>query len=65
MGDPSAEQKAIRLVKDAFFLREMGERPPGAPYADSTAETWGRWDREAETFLRSLEAAGSEGETPA
>ncbi len=44
---------ARELVEAAFFLRVHGERPPGAPKDDPTAETWQDWDRRAETFLRS------------
>ncbi len=53
----STEAAAIRLLEDALFLRTNGERPPGAPRDDLTAETWADWDRRAEGFLRArLEA---------
>lgn len=48
----STEAAAVRLVEEALFLRTNGERPPGAPRDDLTAETWAGWDRRAEVFLR-------------
>lgn len=53
---PQAEA-ANQLLKDALFLRQFGERPPGAP-ADPRGETWGDWDVRAERFLRSLIPGG-------
>jgi len=32
---------AEKFVSDALFLRQYGERPPGAPADDPDAETWG------------------------
>lgn len=53
MADPaSTEAAAVRLVEEALILRTYGERPPGAPRDDMTAETWAGWDRRAEGFLR-------------
>ena len=49
-----AEEGAVRLLKDALFMRMNGERPPGAPRGDPQAETWRDWDRRTEAFLRSL-----------
>lgn len=43
---------AVKLLADGLFLCMHGERPPGAPPADPTAETWARWARDTETFLR-------------
>ena len=43
---------AARLLEQALFLRMNGERPPGAPRDDPEAETWRKWDRECEVFLR-------------
>lgn len=39
---------AIRLLQDAFFLRQNGENAPGG------TETWREWDGRCEAFLRSL-----------
>lgn len=50
----SERDEAVKLLEAALFLRANGERPPGAPRDDPQAETWGRWDRDAERFLRSL-----------
>jgi hypothetical protein len=47
-----ADDDAIRLLEHALFLRQHGERPPGAPPGDPEAETWRRWDRDAEKCLR-------------
>jgi len=41
-----------RLVEQALFLRQYGERPPGAPHDNLSAETWPDWDRRAEEWLR-------------
>ena len=43
---------AIRLLEAALFLRQNGERPPGAPHDDPEAETWRGWERDAELFMR-------------
>ena len=51
-GHPTDEDTAVRLLEQALFLRMNGERPPGAPRDDLEAETWHRWDRDTETFLR-------------
>lgn len=48
----SERDEAVKLLEAALFLRVNGERPPGAPRDDPEAETWRKWDREAETFLR-------------
>lgn len=45
--------QARQLVEDALFLCVNGERPPGAPRDDLTAETWADWTRRAEAYLRS------------
>ena len=44
------------LVRDALFLREYGERPPGAP-VDPAGETWNDWEQRAEKWLRGHEGA--------
>lgn len=36
-----------RLVQEALFLRQNGERPPGG------TESWSTWDAKAEALLRS------------
>jgi broad specificity phosphatase PhoE len=45
------EVKAYDLLREAFRLRQLGERPPGAP--PWPAETWHDWDKRCEEFLRS------------
>lgn len=47
-----ADDEAIRLLEQALFLRQNGERPPGAPHGDLEAGTWARWERDAEAYLR-------------
>jgi hypothetical protein len=42
---------AIRLLESALHLRMHGERAPGG------TETWDRWDRDAEAFLRSRQGS--------
>lgn len=42
------------LLGEAFFLRQYGERPPGASTQDPAAETWAMWDRKAEKLLREI-----------
>jgi hypothetical protein len=49
---PPGDRQAAKLVEQAYFLRQNGERPPGAPRDDQAAETWGEWERRAEAFLR-------------
>lgn len=46
---------AVNLLKEAFFLRQNGERPPGSEDA-----TWHDWDGKADRFLRSLLPPGPE-----
>jgi hypothetical protein len=43
--------EARKLLSEALFLAESGERPPGAPN-DPQAETWADWFRRIEAFLR-------------
>lgn len=45
---------ATTLLEDVLFLRQYGERPPGAPVDDLRAETWADFDTRCEAFLRSL-----------
>jgi hypothetical protein len=44
-----------RLLEQAFFLRQHGERPPGTPKDDRRAETWADWERRAEAYLYGTE----------
>ena len=54
IGELLAERDRLKgLVQDAHFLRQNGERPPGAP-RDLKAETWRTWDERAERALRGL-----------
>lgn len=41
----TADDEAIRLLGQALFLRQNGERPPGAPHDKPEAETWAQWER--------------------
>lgn len=55
-GQPACERGRAgwKLVQQALFLRQYGERAPGAgPYP---AETWPDWERRAERYLRMPEA---------
>lgn len=45
---PHRTDNAVTLLREALFLRQNGERPPGG------SETWHDWDRRAERFLRGL-----------
>lgn len=47
-----ADGEAIRLLEEALFLRQNGERPPGAPHDKPQAETWRDWECRVELFLR-------------
>ena len=40
--------EAVRLLEEAFFLRQNGEHAPGGN------ENWHDWERRTEVFLRSL-----------
>ena len=42
------ESDALSLLYEAFFLRQNGEYAPGGN------ENWHAWERQTETFLRSL-----------
>jgi hypothetical protein len=42
------ESPAVKLLREALFLRQNGERPPGG------SENWHDWDLAAELFLRGL-----------
>jgi NTP pyrophosphatase (non-canonical NTP hydrolase) len=53
-----AEDSAVALVRDAFFLRANGERPPGAP-SSPAAETWKDWENRALAFLNQVPPPGS------
>lgn len=44
--DPDDFGEALRLVEYALHLRMYGENAPGGD------ETWAKWDRMAEDFLR-------------
>jgi len=48
----SDEDRAVRLLEQALFLRMYGERPPGAPPGKPEAETWAKWQKDTEAFLR-------------
>lgn len=47
----STESQALTLLKEAFFIRQHGERAPGGN------ENWRDWERKTELYLRSLLAA--------
>jgi hypothetical protein len=41
---------ACSLLREALFLRQNGERPPGA--GEYPAETWHDWETRTEKYLR-------------
>lgn len=59
------QSEVNRLIADALFLRQYGERPPGAPIHPDT-ETWPEWERRAEDYLRSTfgQPPGESGSDP-
>lgn len=52
---PASGDHQRRLLEQALFLRMNGERALGGN------ETWREWERDAETFLRSLPVRGNNG----
>lgn len=53
-GKAARDGEAADLLERVLFLRQNGERPPGAPRDDLTAETWQPLDRDVETYLRRI-----------
>lgn len=45
--------EGVKLLEQALFLQQNGERPPGAP--PYPAETWHDWEIRTEAYLRSID----------
>lgn len=48
---PLGTSELLQLVAQAVFLRQYGERPPGAPRDNPGAETWRDWETRATAAL--------------
>jgi hypothetical protein len=46
-----SDDTALALLREAFLIRQVGERAPGGQ------ENWRDWERKTETYLRSLPPA--------